>query len=69
VFTMWYHRVLVYSVVAEDSRVLSYQVNYCCHSVVAVMMFLNLSFFPKDPEGTLHPRKLGNFPFLVFLAF
>jgi len=23
---MWYHRVLVYSVVAEDSRLLSYQV-------------------------------------------
>jgi len=29
---MWYHRALVHSVVAEDSRVLSYQViDYVCN--------------------------------------
>jgi len=32
VFTTWYHRALVYPVVAEDSRVLSYQViDYMCN--------------------------------------
>jgi len=32
VFTTWYHRALVHSVVAEDSRVLSYQViDYVCN--------------------------------------
>jgi len=34
-----------------------------------VMTFLDPSFCPKDPEETLHPRKVWNFPFLAFSHF
>jgi len=33
------------------------------------MTVLNPSFCPKDPEGTLHPTKVWNFPFSCFALF